>query len=146
MPDASVTASTPIPSRTGNDGRYEDAGALLVMAADLEPWLSDSWFNLALLHKFRHDWEQARAAGLRAVALLDRETGAPDWWNVGIAATALQDWPLARRAWQAYGLRVYCAGRDRTLEADLSGSPIPAGSERYDLRFWPVRATEPAAG
>lgn len=88
------------------DGRYEDAGALLTRAADLEPWLSESWFNLALLHKFRHDWEQARAAGLRAVALLDRETGAPDWWNVGIAATALQDWPLARRAWQAYGLRV----------------------------------------
>src|SRR5919112_6641647 len=88
------------------DGRYEDAGALLTRAADLEPWLSESWFNLALLHKFRHDWEQARTAGLRAVALLDRESGAPDWWNVGIAATALQDWPLARRAWQAYGLRV----------------------------------------
>ncbi|NGN69688.1 hypothetical protein G5C51_38105 [Streptomyces sp. A7024] len=88
------------------DGRYEDAGALLTRAADLEPWLSESWFNLALLHKFRHDWEQARAAGLRAVALLDREAGAPDWWNVGIAATALQDWPLARRAWQAYGLKV----------------------------------------
>ncbi|MBH5336910.1 hypothetical protein IHE55_19930 [Streptomyces pactum] len=88
------------------DGRYEDAGALLTRAADMEPWLSESWFNLALLHKFRHDWEQARAAGLRAVALLDRATGAPDWWNVGIAATALQDWPLARRAWQAYGLKV----------------------------------------
>jgi hypothetical protein len=88
------------------DGRYEDAGALLTQAADLEPWLSESWFNLALLHKFRHDWEQARTAGLRAVALLERQTGAPDWWNVGIAATALQDWPLARRAWEAYGLRV----------------------------------------
>ncbi|MGK5446247.1 tetratricopeptide repeat protein [Streptomyces radiopugnans] len=88
------------------DGRYEDAGTLLTRAADLEPWLSESWFNLALLHKFRHDWEQARAAGLRAVALLDRSVGAPDWWNVGIAATALQDWALARRAWQAYGLRV----------------------------------------
>ena len=59
------------------DGRYEDAGALLTRAADLEPWLSESWFNLALLHKFRHDWEQARAAGLRAVALLDRETRRP---------------------------------------------------------------------
>jgi hypothetical protein len=88
------------------DGRYEDAGALLTRAADLEPWLSESWYNLALLHKFRHDWEQARTAGLRAVALLDRAPGAPDWWNVGIAATALQDWPLARRAWQAYGLRM----------------------------------------
>ncbi|MGD9482417.1 hypothetical protein WDH52_04015 [Streptomyces sp. TRM70308] len=88
------------------DGHYEDAGELLTRAADLEPWLSESWFNLALLHKFRHDWEQARTAGLRAVALLDRATGAPDWWNVGIAATALQDWPLARRAWQAYGLKV----------------------------------------
>nr|WP_203607255.1 hypothetical protein [Streptomyces sp. SID11385] len=88
------------------DGRYEDAGALLTRAADLEPWLSESWFNLALLHKFRHDWEAARTTGLRAVALLDRSAGAPDWWNVGIAATALQDWPLARRAWQAYGLRL----------------------------------------
>ena len=87
------------------DGRYEDAGALLTQAADMEPWLSESWYNLALLHKFRRDWEQARAAGLRAVALLDRDTGAPDWWNVGIAATALQDWALARRAWRAYGLR-----------------------------------------
>ncbi|MEU3465140.1 hypothetical protein ABZ721_35000 [Streptomyces sp. NPDC006733] len=88
------------------DGRYEDAGALLTRAADMEPWLSESWYNLALLHKFRHDWEQARTAGLRAVALLDRDSGAPDWWNLGIAATALQDWPLARRSWQAYGLRL----------------------------------------
>ena len=45
------------------DGRYEDAGALLTRAADLEPWLSESWYNLALLHKFRRDWGQARAAG-----------------------------------------------------------------------------------
>lgn len=113
------------------DGRYEDAGALLTRAADLEPWLSESWFNLALLHKFRHDWEQARAAGLRAVALLDKETGAPDWWNVGIAATALQDWPLARRAWQAYGLRV--PGNPHTVEANGEPDGMELGSAAVRL-------------
>ncbi|MET7638378.1 hypothetical protein [Streptomyces sp. NPDC005438] len=109
------------------DGRYEDAGALLTRAADMEPWLSESWFNLALLHKFRHDWEQARAAGLRAVALLEREAGAPDWWNVGIAATALQDWPLARRAWQAYGLKVPREPRDQRDPDAPEGLGEPSG-------------------
>lgn len=113
------------------DGRYEDAGALLTRAADLEPWLSESWFNLALLHKFRHDWEQARAAGLRAVALLDKETGAPDWWNVGIAATALQDWPLARRAWQAYGLKV--PGNPHSVEANGEPQGMELGSAAVRL-------------
>lgn len=112
------------------DGRYEDAGALLTRAADLEPWLSESWFNLALLHKFRHDWEQARTAGLRAVALLDRDTGAPDWWNVGIAATALQDWPLARRAWQAYGLKI-------PGDAAASGEPSGMGLGSAAVRISP---------
>ncbi|MEU0062764.1 tetratricopeptide repeat protein [Streptomyces albidoflavus] len=117
------------------DGRYEDAGALLTRAADLEPWLSESWFNLALLHKFRHDWEQARTAGLRAVALLDRDTGAPDWWNVGIAATALQDWPLARRAWQAYGLKI-------PGDAAASGEPSGMGLGSAAVRISPEGEAE----
>jgi hypothetical protein len=42
-----------------------------------------------------------------------------------------------------YGLKVYCGGRERTIEADSSG-PVPAGSEWYDMRFWPIRALEVA--
>lgn len=130
------------------DGRYEDAGALLTRAADLEPWLSESWFNLALLHKFRHDWEQARAAGLRAVALLDRETGAPDWWNVGIAATALQDWPLARRAWQAYGLKVpgdphSTAGTGEPVGMELGSAAVRLSPEGEAEVVW-GRRLDPA--
>jgi hypothetical protein len=118
------------------DGRYEDAGALLTRAADLEPWLSESWYNLALLHKFRHDWEQARTAGLRAVALLDRAPGAPDWWNVGIAATALQDWPLARRAWQAYGLRVPYTAGERPVEMELGSAAVRLSPEGEAEVVW----------
>jgi hypothetical protein len=127
------------------DGRYEDAGDLLTRAADLEPWLSESWFNLALLHKFRHDWEQARAAGLRAVALLDRETGAPDWWNVGIAATALQDWPLARRAWQSYGLQVPGEGApsDEPVGMELGSAAVRLSPEGEAEVVW-GRRLDPA--
>jgi tetratricopeptide (TPR) repeat protein len=131
------------------DGRYEDAGALLTRAADLEPWLAESWYNLALLHKFRHDWEQARAAGLRAVALLDRAAGAPDWWNVGIAATALQDWPLARRAWQAYGLRLPepedgdRAAGDGPLHAPLGSAAVRLSPEGESEVVW-GRRLDPA--
>jgi tetratricopeptide (TPR) repeat protein len=96
------------------DGRYEDAGALLTRAADMEPWLSESWFNLALLHKFRHDWEQARAAGLRAVALLDKEAGAP----------------LARRAWQAYGLKVPGEGRGGASSGEPVGMELGSAAVR----------------
>jgi hypothetical protein len=130
------------------DGQYDDASALLTRAADLEPWLSESWFNLALLHKFRHDWEQARAAGLRAVALLDRAAGAPDWWNVGIAATALQDWPLARRAWQAYGLKVTGApgdpaGTDEPTGMDLGSAALRLSPEGEAEVVW-GRRLDPA--
>lgn len=130
------------------DGRYEDAGALLTRAADLEPWLSESWYNLALLHKFRHDWEQARTAGLRAVALLDRDAGAPDWWNLGIAATALQDWPLARRAWQAYGLRVPAAAaagdsREASVRVALGSAAVRLSPEGEAEVVW-GRRLDPA--
>jgi hypothetical protein len=124
-----------------DSGRFEDAGPLLLRAADLEPWLSDSWYNLALLHKFQHDWEQARIAGLRAVALLDRDHDAPDWWNLGIAATALHDWPLARRAWQEYGLPV--PGGNGTIEADYGSAPVRLSPQGESEVVW-GRRLDPA--
>jgi hypothetical protein len=39
-----------------------------------------------------------------------------------------------------YGLKVYCGGRDRTIEAENSSDPVPEDSEWYDMRFWPIRA------
>ena len=140
-PSASWRQTTDRAFTLMGNGRFEDAGALLVRAADLEPWLSDSWFNLALLHKFRRDWEQARAAGLRAVALLDRNPGAPDWWNLGIAATALQDWALARRCWQAYGLRL--APGEGPVSLDYGTTPVRLSPEGESEVVW-GRRLDPA--
>jgi hypothetical protein len=36
-----------------------------------------------------------------------------------------------------YRLRVACRGRDEALALSVSGRPIPDGTERYLLQFWP---------
>jgi hypothetical protein len=36
-----------------------------------------------------------------------------------------------------YRLRVGCCGHDEALELNRSGRPVPDGTERYLLQFWP---------
>jgi hypothetical protein len=58
---------------------------------------------------------------LRAAELEPRPEQ-PAWWNLGIAATALRDWDLARRAWIAYGVRLPEA--EGPIEADFGWTPV----------------------
>ena len=76
---------------------------------DLLTTLSGTTTNGGMACCNRHDWEQARAAGLRAVALLERETGAPQPASVGIAATRPPG--LAAGPPRLAGLRAERAGR-----------------------------------
>ena len=72
----------------------------------LASWFDRTWsvpyYNRGLLDKYEKNWEGARRLNQRAAELDpdDRDS----WWNLGIAATALADWPEARRAWQACGM------------------------------------------
>jgi hypothetical protein len=101
------------------------------------------WFELALVHKIRRDWPAARDAGLAAVDRGVDPEGDPTWWNLGIAATALRDWSLARRAWRGYGLDVDAG--DEPIELDLGDTPLRVfGSDAPEIvwarRLCPARA------
>jgi hypothetical protein len=103
-------------------GQLDEAAKLYRQAVTVDPELAAAWFNLGLVHKWRREWPAAVECNLRSVELTGDE-GDPAWWNLGIAATALRRWELARRAWQCYGV------------------PLPEGNGPVDVDFGltPVR-------
>jgi tetratricopeptide (TPR) repeat protein len=62
------------------------------------------WFDAALYHKFLRNWDKAYELGKQAAARAGDGEGDPVYWNLGIAATMLRDWPTAREAWSKFGI------------------------------------------
>ena len=95
-------------NRIGNElkdaGRWTDAEASYRHAVMASPDWPPPWFNLGLLFKLSRRWEDSAICSERATELDPDDEGA--WWNLGIAATALGDWPRARRAWRGCGIDV----------------------------------------
>jgi hypothetical protein len=79
------------------------AVAALRVHLDNNPQDFAEWFDLGLAYKFLCDWRGCIAANSAILEHKD-EPGNPAWWNLGIAATAVRDWTLARSAWRGYGL------------------------------------------
>ncbi|MBL8999494.1 MAG: tetratricopeptide repeat protein, partial [Gemmatimonadetes bacterium] len=71
-------------------------------ALSADPEWSATHYNLGLLCKYQLRWEESFAHNARAVELAPDDEAAN--WNLGIAATALQRWAEARRAWTACGI------------------------------------------
>jgi hypothetical protein len=88
--------------RLTEEGLLDEAVAAYEELVRLEPRHAPAWFNLSLIHKQRRRWPRLLACCQRVLALDPSDEGAR--WNLGIAATALRDWPTARAAWRAYGL------------------------------------------
>jgi hypothetical protein len=89
-------------TRLEKRGRIEEAVAEYQKAAALDPRWGTPLYNLGLLFKKRHDWEQSLDYNRRATALPPKNEAA--WWNLGIAATALGRWDVARAAWRGFGI------------------------------------------
>lgn len=86
-------------------GRLDKAAALFARLVRHMPDDPDCNYMQGLTAKNRQDWPTALAANLRAVALAPEFNQAAHW-NAAIAATALHDWPTARRLWTACGIEL----------------------------------------
>lgn len=61
-------------------------------------------YNVGLIYKYRRDWKESLRYNRLAAELRpdDQATN----WNIGIAATALREWRIAREAWKRAGITV----------------------------------------
>lgn len=97
-----------------------------------------AWFEAGLHAKARRDWQRCLAWNAQALELFGPDEAQefdgvnPAAWNLGIAATALGDWPAARRAWSAYGLTGFGEG-EGPIDANYGMTPIRLNPDRPSL-------------
>lgn len=120
-------------------GDFVQQLALLETITETHPEVSWGWYDLGLRLKWQGDWPRSRDANLRALPLLDDPVGAPEAWNLGIAATVLRDWPTARRAWAAFGIRLPDAVDSDPIVGDFGLTPIRLNP---DARFSRTRVAD----
>jgi tetratricopeptide (TPR) repeat protein len=85
-------------------GDVDAAVATYRAAISADPTWSVPWYNLGLLHKYRLEWSESARCNAEAARRDDSDEAT--WWNLGIAATALGDWPRAREAWTRCGINI----------------------------------------
>jgi tetratricopeptide (TPR) repeat protein len=127
-------------SQADHDARLDDAEALYREAIDLDPLWPVPWFNLGLIYKRQRRWDEALVCNRQAVRLDERDQAAN--WNLGIAATAVGEWRIARAAWRRVG--VDFPAEDGFVDLGLGAVPIrvnPAAPEVvWCRRLDPARA------
>src|SRR5262245_26459822 len=82
-------------------------------------------YNLGLLCKYESRWQESFDYNRQAAELQPDDEAS--WWNLGIAATALSNWPEARRAWAACGIEV--PSGDGPPEFDWGQTPVRLNPE-----------------
>lgn len=88
-----------------DERRFREALAPAREACQLLPGSAGAWWNYAIALKHTCAWAECLAACERAIELDPANSDGP-CWNAGIAATALERWRRARKAWRDYGLDV----------------------------------------
>lgn len=108
-----------------DQGRYAEAIAHYERAIELQPERYAAYANLGIACKHLGDFPRSLSASLRALELDPEAAGSGVLWNVGIAATALADWPRAREAWSKVGIKV--PPGEGPLDMDIGATPIRIG-------------------
>lgn len=87
-----------------DQGNLTEAEQNYRKAVEQSPSWSVPWYNLGLIYKRQKKWRDSMECNQKAVAYKQDDVDA--WWNLGIAATALRAWEIARKAWKAAGIQV----------------------------------------
>ena len=87
------------------EGRLAEAAELFEWLTRLVPDHSPYHYMAGLAYKYLRRWPESLAANLRAIEVAEEFDEAAHW-NAGIAATALSDWAVARRIWEACGIPI----------------------------------------
>lgn len=109
-------------SETGNeDGAIENYNKALA----LDPKRGDTLYNLGLIYKYRGAW--AKSLEFNARAREFQPSDEATLWKLGIAATALLEWSVARDVWLTLDI-VIDAG-DGPINGDFGSAPVRVNAE-----------------
>ena len=116
----------------GHEGQAID---LYRQALEINPEHKFAHYNLGLIYKYRGQWEESFAHNKQAHALEPEDEAA--CWNLGIAATALRDWPSAREAWLDYGIKI--SDGEGEIEQNFGKTPVRLYSDEGAEVVWANR-------
>lgn len=93
----------------------------------LAPQWAPPYQRLAAIYKYRMEWKPALHYTKRSLAI--DPAYKPGWWDLGIAATALKKWRIARNVWGKFG---------KTPTAGWTPDPVSirlSYGERYEIMW-----------
>jgi len=124
-----------------DEGKDDEAIAKYLAIIDLDPDKSETYYNLGLIYKYRGEWQKSFDLNQTANALNPEDESAR--WNLAIAATALQNWAVARKMWQENGMAL--DENEGPIKMDFGMAPVrlnpnDQGEVVWATRIDPVRA------
>jgi tetratricopeptide (TPR) repeat protein len=102
--------------------------------SEKEDW-SKPHYNLGLIYKYRLEWDKSYQFNKRAVELNPKDEASQ--WNLGIAATMLQDWRLARQCWNFFGMKYKIVDEDTA--GNIGKTPIRINPNEEGEIVWATR-------
>ena len=92
-------------AQTKSDAGDEQAAlSLYLESLALDHNQPPALYNVGLIYKYRREWKESLRYNQLAAEL--RPDDEATNWNIGIAATALREWRIARAAWKRAGIKV----------------------------------------
>jgi tetratricopeptide (TPR) repeat protein len=116
-------------------GELDDAIKHYKKAVTVDPTWAVPLYSLGLLFKQQCRWKESLQYNRQATSL-DPEYQ-PAWWNLGIAATALSHWQVARSAWRGFGIDV--PNGKGPLDFPCGHTPIRINPEGQAEVVWAYR-------